>query len=220
MSDKKQVPPPFGKQTGTEKNEPVTTLPSSPVQFSEGPIPVEDPVVRKQEGVLATLFEEQPSAEPSSSEPASERRVVEQSDEQMAGNVDEYWLNGTIGGLSLGNKSGGAAPANPFKAPPPNPKNPFQRTDKVVVPVVQDPLFDVPEGTPSWRDVVAFVMVHGKDIQSIRYPNAPRNQEVIGLGKGWTTVIDTVWKGVPVINGEKCQIQHVKYGWAEWEDCQ
>lgn len=148
--------------------------------------------------------------EPSSSEPLV---VVEQTPREASSNTSEYWSSGTIGGLALGNKS------NPFGPAPVNPKNPFTRSvASSEAKPSETVMFDVPDGTPSWRELVGFVVEHGKDINGVRYPNPPRNAEV--ATQGWSTVIDTVWKGVPVWNGERCEIRHSRYGWTSWEDCQ
>lgn len=218
MATQKQVPPPFGvagKQISNLKDNALSTVPSAGdrdagVRFESGPIPVEavDVAKGRQEEVVATLFEAQ-----------EEVKGVEQTDEQMAGNANEYWLTGRIGGLELGNRSGGGG-ANPFKAGGMGEKNPFGSEfgkKKVVMQEVK--LFDVPEGTPDWRAVVAFVMKYGKDIQCVQFPNPPRSVEIESMGKGWSTVIDTMWRGVPVVSGGECKIQHVKHGWATWEDC-
>jgi hypothetical protein len=146
-----------------------------------------------------------------------------------------------IGGVQLGNRAPQAVTtsANPFKPAPPNPKNPFAQRE-VVKPVEKMALFEVPVGTPSWRDFVNFVLEHAKDIQKVRYPNAPRNEELIEqmrqlrtrqmrsdpsgaarpVGEEVVNVIDTIYKGIPVVNEGQCMIQHVRHGWASWEDCQ
>lgn len=141
---------------------------------------------------------------------------VEQTPEQVMQNTNEYWATGggSIGGLELGNRSG----VNPFAGKPVNEKNPFAEKKPVVKEEVTT-LLEAPEGTPAWREVVSFVMTHGKDIIGVRYPNPPLSTGM-PIGRGWATVIDTTWSGVPVFVGPECEIQHKVAGWAKWTDCQ
>lgn len=206
MTAKVQTPPPFGQPKPNEalsesKDETLTTLGDTPTQEVPG---LSDAVDEELKGELDT-----------------EGKV--------------YWASGgtNVGGLELGNFS---KPARPFDEQPVNPKNPFQRKE-VAPPVKAMELFEVPSGTPSWRELVTFVCEHGKDIVRVRFPNAPRNEEMItemarmdavNRNRGGEvsaearpcTVIDTIWKGIPVWNEGKCQIEHIKYGWTDWEDCQ
>lgn len=213
MSDKQKAPPFVAASGGFKPPQ------ESPVQqgwpVEEAPTPEGVQAARD----VATYFEQQAEGTVSEAQP-SEQSVVTQSEESMAGNADEYWKTGTIGGLSLGNKSGGGGGGrNPFAPAAGNPQNPFQRTDAVKSEKLENiQMFEAVEGTPIWGDVVKFVMVHGKDIQMVRYPNPPRS---MGMppGRGWATVIETTWRGVPVTTWPNCEIQHVKYGWAKWEDC-
>jgi hypothetical protein len=167
---------------------------------------------------------------------------------------EAYWASGgnIIGGLTLGNRAapqaassvsetkvGGGTGINPFKPEPGNQSNPFKRIERKVEKVEQVRMFDVPVGTPSWRDFVNFVLEHAADIVKVRYPNPPRNAELIAemnalrakqvsrgkeIDRGGledvVNVIDTIYKGIPVVNAGRVEIQHVRYGWASWEDCQ
>jgi hypothetical protein len=179
-----------------------------------------------------------------------EQSIVEQTDEQMAGNVEEYWSSGggSIGGLTLGNTAPQVASSaqretkmiegkssNPFKPPEPNQSNPFAK--RVIREAEPNQIaWMVPEGTPTWNEFVKFVMEHGDHIRRVRYPNPPRNavmiaemnrMDAVNHARGQyvvdarpVAVIDTVWKGVPVFDAGQCMIEHDKYGWASWEDCQ
>jgi hypothetical protein len=126
--------------------------------------------------------------------------------------------------------------SNPFKPPEPNQSNPFAK--RVIREAEPNQIaWMVPEGTPTWNEFVKFVMEHGDHIRRVRYPNPPRNAVMIAemnrmdrirqvrgeaqvISARPVAVIDTVWKGVPVFDESRCMIEHEKYGWAEWSDCQ
>jgi hypothetical protein len=197
MADK-QVAPPFGvKQVSESKDE-----------------------------TLATLGDE-PTAEVSGLSDAVDEAIERENEKQVeldAGGAN-YWASGgtNIGGLELGNRAPSVAPlrgskGNPFLEPKANERNPFARKAEAPQAPSQTVWPDDSPGMlsrPSWRELVNFVLEHGKDIQRVRYPNPP-----VGVGAhGASTVIDTVWKGVPVWNAGKCEIEHVKYGWTDWADC-
>jgi hypothetical protein len=224
----KQVAPPF-----------VAPKPSvSEPEASESSDEVEEVVSAPVPGLLEAVQELDPSAAGTVSEQEASELAV------------SYWASGgqAIGGLTLGNKSptadSGLAKVgvvgkvnNPFREPEPSAANPFATRRETKNVVVHMELVEPIGVVPTWNEFVKFVMEHGDHIRRVRFPNPPRNQQmieelnrmdavtrnrggVVSAEARPVAVIDTVWKGIPVWNDGRCMIEHVKYGWAEWHDCQ
>lgn len=86
------------------------------------------------------------------------------------------------------------ASANPFKAPPP-----------VVIEETEPEARTIPEDTPSWGDFVRFITLHGNQLIMAEYP----------LPKG--DVVETMWAGIPVRDGDSARLRHKVAGWVDWE---
>lgn len=89
----------------------------------------------------------------------------------------------------------------------PVPTSPFNRMKPAAPELKQPEMFEVPEGTPSWGEFAKFICEYGDLIEQAEYPNPSG------------TVVDTLWKGVPVKNARHARIKHVREGWVDWRDC-
>lgn len=81
---------------------------------------------------------------------------------------------------------------NPFLAPPP-PEAPEAPK-----------LHEADESTPAWNTFVAFILAFGNVISRAEYPT-PKGE-----------VVDTIWQGVPVVDGAKARVKHKSGGWVDW----
>jgi hypothetical protein len=63
---------------------------------------------------------------------------------------------------------------------------------------------------PLWADFARYVRDNGNAIRAVRYPwhHMPNGVE---------PVIDTIWRGVPVEDGERVEVMHENGLWSDYE---
>lgn len=106
-------------------------------------------------------------------------------------------------------------PADPIKQSPEKAQmSPFSEPEPVDNPFLAPPPAEAPEApklhepdedTPQWGTFVNFILRYGDVIISGEYPT-PRGE-----------CVDTIWRGVPVVDGPRARVRHKHAGWVNWE---
>lgn len=65
------------------------------------------------------------------------------------------------------------------------------------------------DATPHWGDFALWVRDHGERVTQVRYPHSRMPTDV-------EPVIDTIWRGVPVLDGERVEYMTADGLWNDY----